>query len=185
MHTSTSRESYPEQLRAIASKFHGEITPPKHGADPYDFEGILGGPATELAYMPNRFFILKILAEIATWRADTVVPFDPEQMLSAPRKLEAISDKAQGLLDHICSRHGHISTVSLRLVEVAKRSSRFETRFLKEAHKHDPEFYELYRSHGRGQQPSHLYPIFVIYEAEKLLDGPILDITPFRGLLVP
>lgn len=173
-----------ESVRRLAESCH-TLPNPKPGSHEMGLRAILQGPfRTVDARYPYRRPLLGVLAEIAIGkkRWDGMKPTIIED-ISSLQSFQPSSAALDSILDaERC--HGHVATITIRLIEEA--SKRFLIReFFLPSCQYDRHFWSLMNSFGRNSQPRETFAAFTVYEAERLIGVPILDVTPFRSILVP
>ncbi|MCV9964102.1 hypothetical protein OIU34_19660 [Pararhizobium sp. BT-229] len=177
-------ENFPDPLRWLATKCH-TLPATQSGMHDVDLEAVLQGPfRTVSERYPHRKGLLGLLADVSLGKRvgpaeQRILNQETDGVAYAP------SSAAEEILSDAERCHGHVATITIRIVDVAFKSGLLGREVFLATRRYDSGFFKLLNSFGRDAQPRETFAAYAVYEAERQLGSPIRDIAPFRAILVP
>jgi hypothetical protein len=177
-------ENFPDPLRWLAMKCH-TLPATQSGMHDLELEAVLQGPfRTVDERFPRRRALLGVLADMSIGNriglgSQAIVSRETDGSWHAP------SSSALDILNDAERCHGHVATITIRLIEAAASSGFLQRELFLATQIYDNGFFKLLNSFGREAQPPETFAAYAVYQAERQLGSPIRDITPFRSILIP
>lgn len=177
-------ENFPEPLRWLAEKCH-VAWGPRPGMQDVALETVLQGPfRTVDERFPQRRALLGVLADMSIGN-----PLGPAGQAIVNQETDGVwhapSSAAVEIVNDAERCHGHVATITIRIIEAAVSSGFLQREMFLATRGYDNGFFKLLNSFGRDAQPRETFAAYAVYEAERQLGSPIRDISPFRSMLIP
>jgi hypothetical protein len=147
-------------------------------------EAVLQGPfRTVDERFPQRRALLGFLADMSLGNrspvGQAIVNQETDGVWHAP------SSAAVEIVNDAERCHGHVATITIRIIEAAASSGFLQREMFLATRSYDNGFFKLLNSFGRDAQPRETFAAYAVYKAERWLGSPIRDISPFRSILIP